>query len=167
MKVIGIDPGYALVGFSIIEFFPETYIDRGSPQLISYGVIKTDQNLTYKERFKEIFENLEIIYNSYKPEIASVERVYFTKNKKTVMEISEIRGALNLFFLYKKIEVVQFTPLEIKKIITGNGKAKKKEIQIFIKSFFNMDEIPTPDDASDAIATALACFFNYNKYFLN
>lgn len=162
MRVIGIDPGYAIIGFSIIDFTEETLLKREFPSLISYGIIKTEANISQIERFKEIFKNLDTLFNKYKPDIASIEKVFFTKNQKTVMQVSEIRGAFNLYFLNKNVEVFHYTPLEIKKFLTGNGKAKKKDVQIFIKNCFNLEEIPQPDDAADAIACALAYFFNYN-----
>jgi len=167
MRIIGIDPGYAIVGFSILEIDNFKEIDNSDnfvlfnkPTLISYGVIRTDSSLEWERRFIEIFGNLQQIIEKYKPEIASIEKVFFKSNHKTVMQISEIRGALNLFFLIRNIDVYNFTPLEIKKIITSNGRAKKKEVQLFLKEYFNLEEIPQPDDASDAIATALALLFN-------
>jgi crossover junction endodeoxyribonuclease RuvC len=173
MKVLGIDPGYAIIGFSIlevedsnndkIEVTKNISLNKYQYQdikLISYGIINTDPDKTYIERLKEISENFLSLIKRYKPDILAIEKLFYFKNKKTIMHVSEVRGALILLAIQNGIEVYEYTPLQIKLAITSYGRATKQQIQMMIKKIFNLDEVPYPDDAADAIACALTCLWS-------
>ncbi len=148
MRIIGIDPGYAIIGFAVID------CDRDE-ELISYGVIRTKAKDSYTDRLREIVENINYLFDNYKPDFMAIEKLFFFKNQKTVMKVSEARGIVLSLAIQKGIPFNEYTPLEIKQTITSYGRASKKQVQQMVKNMLCLDHIPQPDDAADAIACAL------------
>ena len=149
MIIIGIDPGYAIVGYGIIEC-------KGSRlKAIAYGVIKTDKTLSMPLRLKQISDELEELINKYNPDAIAVEELFFQNNQKTAILVAEARGVILLKSFESKAKLYEYTPLEIKQAITGYGRATKNQIQQMVKVMLCLDCIPKPDDASDALAVAL------------
>jgi len=157
MRVIGIDVGFAILGWSILEKSGSTY------NLIAYGVIETSKDEKIEMRLKEVYEQLSYVVHKYTPEVAAVESLFFFKNQKTVINVGQVRGVIILSFANNQIPVYDYTPLQVKVSVTGYGRAEKTQIQQMVKLICKLDHIPKPDDAADAIAIAI-CHLNTAKY---
>lgn len=157
MRVIGIDVGFAILGWSIIEKSGSSY------NLIEYGVIETAKEDLIENRLKEIYSKLSYIIQQYKPDVSAVESLFFFKNQKTVINVGQVRGVILLALANNNIEVNNYTPLEVKVSVTGYGRAEKKQVQEMVKLICKLDTIPKPDDAADAIAIGI-CHLNTSKY---
>jgi crossover junction endodeoxyribonuclease RuvC len=157
MRIIGIDPGTAITGFSIIES------DKGVIRLLDFGCIRTKAGLAQGTRLNQIAEDITTLVEKWKPHQASVEKLFFKKNVKTAMTVSEARGVIIQKFTEKGVELSEFTPLEIKSAVCGYGRADKKMVQEMVRLTFNMETVPKPDDAADAIAAAI-CLANSLKF---
>lgn len=149
MRILGIDPGTAIVGFSVIE-----YEDK-KMKLLEYGCIYTAKELPMEERLLEIFNGVENIIKKYSPEYMAIEELFYFKNNKTVISVGEARGVILLAGKRNGLKIQGYTPLQVKIGITGYGKADKKQVQLMVKTLLKMKEIPKPDDAADAIAIAV------------
>lgn len=150
MIILGIDPGSAIVGYGIIK-------KQNKLELIDYGCIRTNINLTTAERLKEIDEQLAKLIRQHKPQIAAVEDIFFFKNLKTVIKVSQARGVILARAAKMKIQIEEYTPLQVKQAVSSYGRADKKQVQKMVKLLLNLKEIPKPDDAADALATAICC----------
>lgn len=149
MRIIGIDPGLATVGIGLIE--------ADSPQnlqVLEYLTIETESGMEAAQRLKEIGEDLEGLLNEYTPELAVIEKLYFSVNEKTALDVAQARGVLLATVARHGLPVLEPTPPELKSSITGDGSADKKQMQEMVKIIFHLDHIPTPDDAADALALA-------------
>ncbi|MBD3360761.1 crossover junction endodeoxyribonuclease RuvC [Candidatus Peregrinibacteria bacterium] len=149
MRIIGIDPGTATTGFSIIDF------ENGEISLKDYGCIVTSRRLPQEIRLKQIADDTNTLIKKWKPRAAAVEKLFFKKNIKTALKVSEARGVILQKLSTNGITISQFTPLEIKSSVCGNGKADKKMVQQMVKLILGMKVNPKPDDAADAIAAAI------------
>lgn len=150
MRILGIDPGLNLTGFALLES------DGSKKELLSYGVIRTKANTEKSIRLNEIYNDLKSIIVSLKPEICSIEQLFFSTNVTTAMSVSEARGIILLALNESGIPIHEYTPSQMKKALTGNGKADKKSIQKMLMLELKLKEIPKPDDAADAVSLALA-----------
>lgn len=149
MIILGLDPGTAITGFSLLE-----RTQRGV-KLLDYGCIKTEAGKPHHERLNEIAADVTVLINKYKPDTCAIEKLFFSKNVKTAMSVSEVRGVLIHLAGKVGMEIYEYTPNEVKSNVTGDGKADKLQIQKMVKTILNLKETPTPDDAADAIAIAL------------
>ena len=149
MKILGIDPGLAIVGYSIVDF------DGENVSLLNSGSIKTSKNNTESQRLLEIFEDITTVIERYKPDIASVEKLFFFKNQKTVMPVAAARGVLMMAIEKCGVPVFEYTPMEVKQVLTGYGRADKKEVEQMVKIAFNGQILPKLDDTIDAMAIAI------------
>lgn len=152
MRILGIDPGLAITGWSIVDFDKS-----GKPSLVDYGAVLTEKGITVSERLAEIFEDISNIIKEFKPEYCGIETLLFYNNAKTAIVVGESRGVVLLALQKELIPIHEFTPLQVKSSITGYGKATKKQVQENVKMICNLDHLPQPDDAADAIAVAIAC----------
>ncbi|MEA3293166.1 MAG: crossover junction endodeoxyribonuclease RuvC [Patescibacteria group bacterium] len=160
MIVIGIDPGIANTGFGVVDKNQNSK-SKNKIKCLGYGLIETASCLPTTERLKKINNDLNKVINKYNPEVLAIENVYFFKNLKTAMPVSQAKGVIMFTAAKKRIPVYEFTPLQVKMAITGYGKAEKKQIQKMVKILLDLKEIPKPDDVADAIAIAMAyCFVN-------
>ena len=125
---------------------------------MEFGAFVLDKG-SIKDKLGVLFEKITKIIELYSPEILSLEKLFFNKNAKTVLGVGEARGVIILSAVLKSIEIVEFTPLEVKQAITGYGRATKKQVQYMVKSILGFSEIPKPDDAADALAIALTCAY--------
>lgn len=157
MRILGIDPGTATVGWGVLE------VNGSAMTAIAYGHISTSPALPLSERISEISRDLQEISRKYSPEEASVEKIFFFKNQKTVIAVSQARGAILLTLETLGIRLSEYTPLQVKQSLTGYGRAEKRQMQIMIKSILKLAEIPKPDDVADALALAL-CHANSRPY---
>lgn len=156
LRVIGIDPGTAIIGWAILEE------KKGEMFPIAHGHISTSPDKSEEKRILEISKDLDIIINKYSPEEAAIEKLFFFKNQKTVMEVSQSKGAIILTLEQKNISIFGYTPLQIKQAITGYGRADKQQVQQMTKSILKLKSIPKPDDTADAIAVAI-CHLHSRK----
>lgn len=149
MIILGIDPGYATVGFGVIE-------NSGSRnKAIEYGVILTPKEEPLPERLAKISRGFDILIDKYHPDAIAIEELFFTNNQKTAILVAEARGAILLTVYSKCKNLFEYTPLQIKQAMTGYGRADKRQIQEMVKTYLNLSTIPKPDDAADALAVAL------------
>lgn len=148
-RVLGIDPGFALVGFGVIEQ------DGNSFNVIDYGVISTPKEDNFSTRLANIYNSMISLIERYSPDDIAIEELFFFKNQKTVIPVAEARGVIVLAGIEKKIDLFEYTPLQIKQALTGNGRAEKKQIQFMVTNLLGLQKIPKPDDAADALAVAL------------
>jgi len=154
MIILGIDPGTARIGYSIIN-----KVD-GEAELINYGCLEI-KNKNQVERLKIISELISKLISKYNPQTLAIEKLFFTKNVKTALSVSEARGVIINCANLMNLEVTEFTPLEVKTAVTGYGKAEKYQVQKMVMKILKLEKIPKPDDAADAIAIALtACYTN-------
>lgn len=156
MIILGLDPGTAITGFSLLE-----RTQRGT-RLLDYGCIRTKAVQPHHERLNEIADDVTVLINKYKPDTCAIEKLFFSKNVKTAMSVSEVRGVLMHLAGKAGLEIHEYTPNEVKSNVTGDGKADKLQIQKMVKTILNLKETPTPDDAADAIAIAL-CHMEHMK----
>lgn len=155
MRIIGIDPGTAITGFSILES------KNGELKILDYGCIRTQAGLKQTTRLQQIAEDLKYLIEKWQPTKASIEKLFFQKNVKTAMSVSEARGVILQKLTEAGIEANEFTPLEIKSAICGYGRADKKMVQEMVKVILGLKQIPKPDDAADAIAAAICLANSY------
>lgn len=155
-SVIGIDPGIATTGFAILKK------DKDNITVLKYGTIETAKGIHLGKRLKTIYLSIKNILEEYPVDFVAIEKIFFNTNLKTVVSVSEARGIILLAAEEYGKKVYEYTPLEAKKNILGNGRATKQEIQISLKQILNLEKIPKPDDAADAIAIALCHIYSYN-----
>jgi crossover junction endodeoxyribonuclease RuvC len=153
MIILGIDPGTAIVGFGLIE----KEAKNQKLKLIEYGCIKTSAKFSTAERLEVIHKELSSLLKKYKPDIVAVEDIFFFKNLKTAIKVSQARGVILFTIAEKKIAVAEFTPLQIKQAVACYGRAEKSQVQKMVKTLLGLNEIPKPDDAADALAVAICC----------
>ena len=151
MIIMGIDPGTAATGFGFIKKLPDKL------KIIDYGCIRTEAKFSTAERLKKIDQQLTKLIRKYKPERIAVEDIFFFKNLKTAVKVSQARGVILARAAQPKVSVIEYTPLQIKQAVTGYGRADKKQVQKMVQVILNLKEIPQPDDAADALATAICC----------
>ena len=156
MKILGIDPGYGIVGFGIIEK------DNFGIRVVDYGAVTTPKEMPLVERLLVIEQSFQQILEEYKPDEIAIEELFFFRNYTTVIPVAESRGVI-LTTCYKYCKnVFEYTPLQIKQALTGNGRADKKQVQFMVKNILGLSQTPKPDDAADALAVAL-CHIQTNN----
>lgn len=154
MRIIGIDPGIALMGFGIIDIKGNELIYR------SHGVIESGPDLSIPNRLSKIDRELEQILEITKPDEAAFEELFFYNNKRTAFIVAQARGVEVTAFAKKDIPLFEYTPAQIKQAVTGYGRATKKQIQETVQILLKLKEIPKPDDAADGLAVAICHAFN-------
>jgi len=157
MIILGIDPGTASTGYGIIKKIRKgKYKNRKKLRCLGYGVIKTTPAFTPPERLKKLNNELSKLIKKHRPTVLVIENVYFFKNLKTVMPVSQAEGVILLTAAKNNTPVFELSPLQAKMAITGYGRAEKIQVQEKIKTLLNLKELPKPDDAADALAIAVA-----------
>ncbi|HRQ97768.1 MAG TPA: crossover junction endodeoxyribonuclease RuvC [Candidatus Saccharibacteria bacterium] len=149
MIIIGIDPGTGILGFGVIE------VDSGKMKLIDAGVITTPAHTPHDERLEDIYDSLTTIISETKPDVMSIEKLFFAQNVTTAMTVAQARGVAMLAGRKGGLTISEYTPLQIKQTITGYGKADKKQVQEMVRLQLGLSEVPKPDDCADALAAAI------------
>ena len=151
MKILGIDPGMAIVGYGLIDY------DKAADKiyLLASGSIQTSKDLEDSKRLLEIYNDLAEIVEKYSPDCASVENLFFFKNQKTVIPVAEARGVILMALEKYSIPTFSYTPMEVKQVLTGYGRAEKKEVEQMVKLTLDCDSLPKLDDTVDAIAISI------------
>jgi len=151
MKILGIDPGTVAIGLGLIK-----YTDKKA-SLITFDCLSTNPKETTAERLNDLHGQLAKFLKKHQPDIVAVEDLFFFKNLKTAIKVSQARGVILLAASQEKVKIFEYTPLQIKQALTGYGRAEKHQVQQMVKAVLNLKEIPKPDDAADALAAAICC----------
>ncbi len=153
MIILGLDPGTAIVGWGLIDTGPRHDIDKAT--CLAYGCITTDKSMTDSSRLLAIANGVDALLRDNRPDLVSVEKLFFAKNQTTAMAVSQARGVLLMTVERYGLPIIEFTPMQVKQALTGYGRAEKGQIQQMIKLLLRLATIPKPDDAADALAIAM------------
>ncbi len=149
MIILGIDPGYAILGYGVVKF------EKGSFTVIDYGVIETKPDRTFPERLELLHMGVTMLINKYKPDHIAFEELFFYHNAKTVIQVAAGRGVALLAAQEAGIPLYEYTPMQIKLSVTGDGHADKHQVQTMVKLLLKLTAVPRPDDAADALGAAI------------
>jgi len=149
MRIIGIDPGYAIMGYGILDYVGNKFT------AVEYGSITTEAHTPNEERLKILYDELSEIIHKYQPDEAAIEELFYNTNATTAIMVGEARGIAMLACVQNGVEINEYTPLQIKSALTGFGRADKKQVQAMVKMILGLSEVPKPDDTADAIAAAI------------
>lgn len=149
MKIIGIDPGIAILGYGVLEY------DRNKFRVIDYGAVTTSNKNSLPERLEILYNSLEKLFEFHKPDAVAFEELFFNQNAKTAIVVGQARGVAILSAQKKGINIFEYTPLQVKQAVTGYGRADKKQVQQMVKVLLNLREIPKPDDVADGLAIGI------------
>lgn len=150
MKILGIDPGMAIVGYSIVDY------DGKNIELEHSGSIQTPKGERESARLLEIFNDMTSIVEKYKPDVCAIEKLFFFRNQTTVMPVAHARGVILTVLEKFGIPIYEYTPMEVKQILTGYGRARKKEVEQMVKIALESEKLPKLDDTVDSIAIAIS-----------
>ncbi len=150
MKILGIDPGMAIVGYSILNF------DGKNIELLHSGSIQTQKGKRESARLLEIYNDMNYIVEKYQPDVCAIEKLFFFRNQTTVMPVAHARGVILTVLEKFGIPIYEYTPMEVKQILTGYGRADKKEVEQMVKIALGTDKLPKLDDTVDSIAIAIS-----------
>jgi crossover junction endodeoxyribonuclease RuvC len=156
MIIIGIDPGYAIVGIGVVEYVGNKF------RTLEYNAITTPAGMATTERLKKIYQEMNMYLDKYNPDAVAIEELFFNSNQKTAINVAQARGVLLVAVANRNIPICEYTPLQVKQSVTGYGRADKKQIQTMVKMLLGLNAIPKPDDAADALAIAI-CHAHSNK----
>ena len=149
MRILGIDPGFATIGFGLVEF------ERGTPRLLQYGTVTTPPELEFSQRLVMIYDDMTELLAKLRPDAVSVEELFWGHNVTTGIGVSHGRGVILLAIAKAGIPIYEYTPMQVKQAVVGYGKAEKRQVMDMTRRLLKMDRIPRPDDAADALALAL------------
>ena len=149
MRILGIDPGYATIGYGIIEY------DNFRFKTIAYGAVTTKPKKPFSDRLCDIFDDISTLVNKYTPDCLSIEKLYFNTNTTTAIDVAQARGVILLAARKANINVFEYTPLQVKQSITGYGRAEKHQVMEMVKNLLQLNAVPKPDDTADALALAI------------
>ena len=160
MRILGIDPGYNIIGYGVIE--------TNGCKVVDYGVITTPKNMPISQRLHTIYQAACELMETFKPDEVAFEELFFNTNTTTAIPVAEARGVLIVACKQYVDRLFEYTPLQIKQALTGNGRAEKAQVQFMVKTLLGLDKVPKPDDAADAVAAALChsqinSRLNFNK----
>ena len=149
MIILGIDPGYAIVGYGVIEYKNMKF------KTLAYGAITTPAHTDPEARFKVIYDELDTLINMYHPDCMAIEELFFNTNQKTAILVAEARGVMLLCAVHRGLKIYEYTPLQVKQAIVGYGRAEKKQVIAMVVNFLNLEKKPKLDDTADALAIAV------------
>ena len=149
MRILGIDPGYATIGFGLVE------AARGQYQMLRYGAVTTPPGIPLSNRLLQISNDMEELIHAFHPDEMAVEELFFTKNITTGIAVAHGRGVILLAAEKLGVPVFEYTPMQVKQAVVGYGKAEKRQVMLMTQHLLHMKEIPKPDDAADALALAI------------
>lgn len=149
MRILGIDPGYGITGYSIIDYIGNKF------KLIDSGAIKTDSKMSFPLRLSEIYTDLNKIIDEYEPDAISVEELFFNNNAKTAINVAQARGVILVVGCQREIPTFEYTPLQVKQAVVGYGRADKIQVQKMVKAILNVEKLPKLDDTTDSMAIAI------------
>lgn len=157
MRILGIDPGYAIVGYGILEY------EKNKFYPLEFGAITTEAHTDFQHRLTEVYSAVDEVMKRTKPEALAIEKLFFTTNQKTVIQVAQARGVILLAAAQNGIPVYEYTPLQIKQSVTGYGKALKTQVQDMTKRILRLEKVPKPDDTADRLAVAICHGYSYRS----
>jgi len=149
MIILGIDPGYAIVGYGIIEYKNMRF------KTLAYGAITTPAHTKPEDRLKTVYDELDTLMKIYHPECMAIEELFFNTNQKTAILVAEARGTMLLAAVNNGLKIYEYTPLQVKQAVVGYGRAEKKQVIAMVMNFLNLEKKPKLDDTADALAIAV------------
>ncbi len=149
MVILGIDPGYAIVGYGVIKYEANRFT------VLDYGAVTTPAGMPFVERLEIIYDELNVIMSRFKPETMAIEKLFYNTNQKTVIDVAQARGVIVLAAKKNGLSMFEYTPLQVKQSVVGYGRAEKKQVQEMTRVILNLEKIPKPDDTADALAMAI------------
>lgn len=149
MIILGIDPGYAIVGWGVIEYNANRF------SVLDYGAVTTQAGTPFNDRLKMVYDGIDSIMKRYSPEALAIEKLFYNTNAKTVIDVAQARGVINLAAVQNHIPIFEYTPLQVKQSVVGYGRAEKKQVQEMTRVILKLEKIPKPDDTADALAMAI------------
>lgn len=155
MRILGIDPGYAIVGYGVVDY------NRNRFKTVSFGAITTKAGVSFPKRLKDIYNDMITVIERYKPDEMSIEKLFFNTNTTTAIDVAQARGVIVLAAESCGLPISEYTPLQVKQAITGYGRAEKRQVMEMVKSFLDLEKVPKPDDTADALALAV-CHGHYS-----
>ena len=155
MRILGIDPGYAIVGYGIIDYH------CGHFSVVGYGAVTTSAGIQFPERLNSIYKDIQFLIDKYKPDDLAIEKLYFNTNSTTAIDVAQARGVIVLAAEAWGLSVNEYTPLQVKQSVTGYGRAEKHQVMEMVKSLLCLKAVPKPDDTADALAIAV-CHAHYS-----
>lgn len=154
MLILGIDPGYAIIGWGLIRF------ERGKYIPVDFGAVTTNAGVPFNRRLEQIYDQLNELLDNHHPEVVAVEKLYFQTNAKTAIDVAQARGVIMLALQKHGVPVYEYTPLQVKSAVTGFGQAQKPQVMEMTKRLLRLKAVPKPDDTADALAIAI-CHAQY------
>lgn len=149
MIILGIDPGYAIVGWGVIDYTANRF------KVLDYGAVLTTAGTPFNERLEAVYDGVNEIINRYRPQAMAIEKLFYNTNAKTVIDVAQARGVINLAAVKNGVEIFEYTPLQVKQSVVGYGRAEKKQVQEMTRVILKLEKIPKPDDTADALAMAI------------
>ncbi|MBP1572480.1 MAG: crossover junction endodeoxyribonuclease RuvC [Oscillospiraceae bacterium] len=149
MRIIGIDPGYAIIGFGVVEYTGRVF------ETVGFGAITTPADVPFNQRLRMIYDDMCQVLDKYKPDQMGIEKLFFNTNETTAIAVAQARGVTLLPAIQRGIEICEYTPLQVKMSITGYGRAEKKQVQEMTRQILRLSHVPKPDDTADALALAI------------
>ena len=149
MVILGIDPGYAIVGYGVLQY------DNNKIKVLDFGAVTTPAGMDFPARLHVIYQDLSCLCQKYHPDAMSIEKLFFNTNKKTAVDVAQARGVILLSAQANGAEIFEYTPLQVKQSVVGYGRAEKKQVQEMTKQLLGLSAVPKPDDTADALALAL------------
>ena len=156
MIILGIDPGYAIVGVGVTEYVGNKF------HTLEYGAITTPAKMNTVDRLKKIYDGMNMYIEKYHPDSMAIEELFFNSNQKTAINVAQARGVILVAAANKGVPISEYTPLQVKQSVTGYGRADKAQVQHMVKTLLGLNVIPKPDDAADALALTI-CHAHSNK----
>ncbi|MDO9533944.1 MAG: crossover junction endodeoxyribonuclease RuvC [Bacillota bacterium] len=157
MRILGIDPGLATVGYGIVEKKGDLF------EAIDFGYISTSADSQVSPRLFSIYTNIKLLISRFSPDEMAVEKLFFCKNIRTALQVGEARGAILTAAAESTLPVFEYTPLQVKQAVASYGRADKKQVQEMVRLLLKLQEIPKPDDTADALAIAL-CHMQFSRW---
>ena len=149
MRILGIDPGYAIVGVGVIEYAHSKF------QVVGYGAVTTQAGTDFTVRLKTIYDEVSLLIAKYNPQAMAIEKLYFNDNQKTAIDVAQARGVILLAAANAGVPIYEYTPLQVKQAVVGYGRAEKHQMQEMTRSLLRLKSVPKPDDTADALAIAI------------
>ena len=149
MRILGIAPGYAIVGYGVLDYRSNHF------GIVDFGAITTPAGMDFGRRLEIIYDEMQVLIEKTKPEAMAIEKLFYNTNAKTVIDVGQARGVLLLAAQKNHLPVYEYTPLQVKQSVVGYGRAEKKQVQEMTRLMLHLDKVPKPDDTADALAMAI------------
>lgn len=149
MRILGIDPGYAIIGWGLLNY------ERGRFSTLDFGAVTTEAGTPFVQRLQQIYTDLSLILAKHQPQAMAIEKLYFQNNQKTAIEVAEARGVILLAAQNAGVPIYEYTPLQVKSAVTGFGQAQKAQVMEMTRRLLRLQQVPKPDDTADALAIAI------------